>query len=144
MTLSGNYPVENSVKIKFDMAEKTEFPLALRIPAWSENTVIKLNGKIFTPEKGKYFEIEQQWSPETEIEIIFDMKLQKISAPGNADYFAFKRGPIVLAQDSRLDKNSEDKFLFTTESDGRKLCDYASAGNEFSPENTLQVWFRNM
>ena len=142
MTLSGNYPVENSVKIKFDMAEKTEFPLALRIPAWSENTVIKLNGKIFTPEKGKYFEIEQQWSPETEIEIIFDMKLQKISAPGNADYFAFKRGPIVLAQDSRLDKNSEDKFLFTTESDGRKLCDYASAGNEFSPENTLQVWFR--
>ena len=142
MTLSGNYPVENSVKIKFDMAEKTEFSLALRIPAWSENTVIKLNGKIFTPEKGKYFEIEQQWSPETEIEIIFDMKLQKISAPGNADYFAFKRGPIVLAQDSRLDKNSEDKFLFTTESDGRKLCDYASAGNEFSPENTLQVWFR--
>ena len=24
--------------------------------------------------------------------------------------------------------------------DGSKLCDYASAGNRFTPENTLRVW----
>ena len=141
MILSGNYPSNNRVKIKFTADSKADFTLALRIPAWSENTVVKLNGKTFTPEKGKYFEIEQQWSSESEIEIIFDMKLQKVSAPGNENFHAFKYGPLVLAHDSRNAEVLRSKSLFMTETDGMNFCDYATSGNEFSPDNTLQVWF---
>ncbi|MBR2508418.1 MAG: glycoside hydrolase family 127 protein [Lentisphaeria bacterium] len=141
MTISGNYPSQNSVKIKFAADAKAYFTLALRIPAWSENTVVKLNGKTFTPEKGKYFELAEKWSSESEIEIIFDMKLQKITAPGNADFHAFKYGPFVLAHDSRDAEVLRSKSLFMTETDGINFCDYATSGNDFSPENTLQVWF---
>ena len=141
MTISGNYPSQNSVKIKFAADAKAYFTLALRIPAWSENTVVKLNGKTFTPEKGKYFEFAEKWSSESEIEIIFDMKLQKITAPGNADFHAFKYGPFVLAHDSRDAEVLRRKSLFMTETDGINFCDYATSGNDFSPENTLQVWF---
>lgn len=140
--ICGGYPSENTVKIKVELAENETFALALRIPVWSKKTVVKLNGKTFTPENGKYFEFAREWSNADEIEIIFDMKIEKITAPGDPDFYAYKYGAFILAEDSRFAGNKEFKSLFRTETDGRKLCDYAAAGNDFTPENTLQVWFR--
>lgn len=142
LLLGGNYPVLNCVKIRLELCSKEKFALALRIPAWSANTVVKYNGKTFTPASGRYFELDCEWETNTEIKIIFDMQLVKITAQGDADFCAYKYGALLLAADSRLDKNEKIKSLFRIDAGGRKLCDYASAGNDFSPENTLQVWFR--
>ena len=69
---------------------------------------------------------------------------------------AFTSGPLVLARDSRLDgdmeKGLDGDFSFRPaasvsgfrtvfeNSSNRKLCDYASAGDLFSEDNTLRVW----
>lgn len=142
MSVNGNYPIRNNVKIKLELEQDEKFALALRIPAWSQKTVVKLNGEIFTPVNGEYFILDRNWAKSSEIEIIFDMKLEKVSAPGKAEFNAYKYGAFILAEDSGFNKKSESDFIFFTEIDGRKLCDYASAGNEFSPDNTLQVWLK--
>ena len=142
MSLCGNYPVKNNVRIKLELEQNERFALALRIPVWSQKTLVKLNGEVFTPPNGEYFILDRDWEKSSEIEIIFDMKLEKVSAPGDTEFNAYKYGALILAEDSEFDKKTENDFLFCIETDGRKLCDYASAGNEFSPENTLQVWFK--
>ena len=67
------------------------------------------------------------------------------------------RGPVLFARDSRLGELDTPVAPEEIESarevpaepeftrlcrlpDGTGLCDYASAGNRFSPENTLRVW----
>ena len=53
--------------------------------------------------------------------------------------FSPRRGPLVLAADSR---GEVPGALVNVCWNGTPLCDYASAGNLFDPGNTLTVWFR--
>ena len=85
------------------------------------------------------------------------MEIVKVLAVDNSSRFALVRGPILLAQDSRLGKvnepvnlleetpswSSEEGFCDVyTYSNNIKLCDYASAGNLFDENNTLCVWLK--
>lgn len=83
------------------------------------------------------------------LNLSIENRLKKVSYPHPVD-------PIVLAQDSRLDEvdvpiaPGEGKVVEAPEGirlayrlpDGTMLCDYASAGNLFRPENTLCVWMQ--
>ncbi len=88
------------------------------------------------------------------------MRIQVNEAPDGGGRVALTYGPIVLAQDSRLGKvdasistDHLDDCVLTRNprkdigmlfrlADGTELCDYASAGNEFSKRNPLCVWMK--
>jgi len=158
LALEGNYPVSGDVKVAVNPAKKSKFQVKLRIPAWSKKTNISVNGQDYAGAAGTYLSIERDWNPGDVIKIKFDMRLQVNEAADGSGRIALTYGPIVLAQDSRLGKVDapistdkldacvitknprKDMSMLFHLADGTELCDYASAGNEFSKKNELCVW----
>jgi DUF1680 family protein len=162
ISIEGKFPVSGDVSIKVSPSKINKFAVKLRIPIWSRKTDISVNGKNCEGKPGTYLSIERIWSPGDEIKIEFDMHIQINEAPDGCGRIALTRGPIVLAQDSRLgkvdapvsvanldaaviEKNPcENIFMSCRLADGMALCDYASAGNEFSENNKLCVWMKRI
>ena len=69
----------------------------------------------------------------------FDFTLEEVPAPDGSNFVAIKRGPLVLAADSRGDV---PEALVHEEWNGIKLCEYAVAGNLMDTTNTITVWFK--
>lgn len=72
--------------------------LALRIPSWSTNTTIKINGAaILIVEDGGFVHINRMIGVGDVIEIEFQATPRLVSTPDNTNYVAFVYGPYVLA-----------------------------------------------
>jgi len=105
----------------------------VRIPQHCK--VVRVNGRSvgFIPET--YLSLQGS----NEVSLEFDLTLKEVSAPADPTYVAYKKGPVVLAEDNRGDV-PEARFHETV--NGHTLVDYVAAGNLFTRENTLVVWFR--
>lgn len=136
LEINGDYPYGNhsSISIK----SKEEFAVFLRIPYYTEKVL--LNGRELAFIKGDYLKISQVWSEKDSLEIFFDLSLKEVSAPGDPTYTAVKRGALTLAEDSRKKDVPGAKVI--EEWKGHFLVEYSAAGNAFSQENTLQVFFK--
>jgi DUF1680 family protein len=101
------YPYDGRINIEISPAQKEKFVVALRVPAWSKKTTIKINGKKIKATTG-YNEIEREWEKGDKIELVFDMRVRIIDAFDDKDdenskfHKALVKGPIVLARDARL------------------------------------------
>jgi DUF1680 family protein len=161
LEITGGYPGCGKVKLKFRMKASAEFTIKLRIPTWwNDKCNIKVMEKENKAEAGKYLELHHEWTNGDTIELNFDLSPRVVDDLGDTNRKAYLCGPIVLAQDSRLglvdspvtgvdgmesvDKGEKDSDFYIVKklSDGSMLCDYASAGNLFTPDNTLCVWLR--
>jgi DUF1680 family protein len=94
------YPRSNKARIVSHTENAGAVPLKLRIPAWSTNTVVKLNGnELPGVERGSYFTLKHEWKLGDIVEIEFSMPvvMHKID-----HYVAFTRGPVLLARESRF------------------------------------------
>jgi DUF1680 family protein len=134
LVIEGDYPRTPEVLIRF--TEKCTKRLRLRTPEFLEK--VTLNGKEIPFEKGVYLVLSKEWEPDDKVLLEFDFTLKEIPAPDGSPFVAVKRGPLVLAADSR---GTVPGALVNTVWRGIPLCDYATAGNEFNEANTLQVWF---
>jgi DUF1680 family protein len=146
--ITGNYPLGNDVNLKISCSKSNNFAIKLHIPEWwNENCKISLpDGSIVQDViPGKYYLLQRTWNNGDIIRFHFYYAITRFTSKDDA-YVAYKRGGLVLAADSRCDGKNisdiKDNFLVTCQVDGRILCDYISAGNLFTKENTLQVWFR--
>ena len=75
-------------------------PLKLRIPAWSDKAVVKLNGKALDGVRaGGYFTVAHDWRLGDIVEVSFSMPVVAHKLEHNV---AFTRGPVLLARDSRF------------------------------------------
>jgi uncharacterized protein len=156
-----DYPRSDTVRLRVRPARRSEFALNLRIPHWSEKTVVLVNRKrIDQVEPGKYLTIRREWRRNDVIELRFDFSLRYWA--GEREYAgktSIYRGPLLLAYDRRFNAMDPDKVpslnasgLFSREvessewipplllmefpaSDGRfvRLCDFGSAGVGGSP-----------
>lgn len=157
LEISGDYPSKPEIMIKVSPAEEKLFTLALRIPKWCKNAVLEIDGTSYSPTPGRYAQLKRFWKKDSVIKLTLPMEIVKVPAVDNSSRFALVRGPILLAQDSRLGKvnepvnlpeetpswSSEEGFCDVyTYSNNIKLCDYASAGNLFDENNTLCVWLK--
>lgn len=123
-----DYPRTGNVKITTDMTEDAEFELKLRNPHWSENTKVSVNGSAQEAKDG-YISIKRIWRSGDVIELNFDFRTEVIKPipyghqilmnknigelnytvpaydkedPEAKYHLAFRRGPIILAQDGRM------------------------------------------
>jgi DUF1680 family protein len=154
--ISGNYPADSEITIKVESAADKVFALALRIPAWCRNAMLEVDGESYSPAPGRYAAIKRLWGRKSVIKLTLPMEITPVAAMNCNSRFAVKRGPVLLVQDSRLgdvntavslpDETPEkikvdgllDVYSF---SNGVKLCDYASAGNEWTRANFYRTWF---
>ena len=98
------YPAEGMIKITVRPDRKEKFPLRLRIPGWSANTTLKVNGEPLrnVVRAGTYAVIERYWSKGDVIELNLDMRGRAVKSSSGVDDMALTRGPLVLSFDSRL------------------------------------------
>jgi len=114
------YPVDGKVVIKINMQKPENFTVRLRIPEWSKQNTVVVNGEPVSGIKaGEYLSINRNWKAGDRIEIDMDMRARKISAGKMPMYEAIVRGPILLSRDARLGEPEIESVLRpVTDKDG--------------------------
>ncbi|WP_298648133.1 beta-L-arabinofuranosidase domain-containing protein, partial [uncultured Proteiniphilum sp.] len=97
-----DYPVSGDIKMTLWLTEKETFSLKVRIPSWSKETVLRVNGKNVKVKPGTYAEIRRKWRNGDTIELQLDMRCRVVNAPQGSNragdnFRAVIRGPLVLA-----------------------------------------------
>jgi len=110
LAVEGSFPSSGEVSISVDPARAETFSMMLRIPAWSVNTVVSVNGHAYAANPGTYLTIRRKWKRGDKISIGLDMRCRLVDAPHGTnrkgDHFqALVAGPIVLARDEHMDSN---------------------------------------
>jgi uncharacterized protein len=202
LTQETDYPVNKDITILVEPLRTEEFTMSLRIPAWSQKTMLTVNGEAINAVAGTYALIHRKWNKGDKIHLELDLRGRIIRAPGNVNDMAVMRGPVVLALDSRIVKSENynlwllpdsTQWTFKNELGGLKyvlpkpcltendavqyielkpvadkpenmwmafevpflyrythffdhkqinlvMCDYASAGNQYTTGNLFRVW----
>lgn len=137
-----------------------KFKLNLRMPRWSDSFDLLIDGKpVMYKRVLEYAVIERDWQ-NTEIELYLNASLKRVELNGKV---AIKKGPIVLARDSRFGEDIEKPislgcslrgknvkndmfknnvtFLIRTKNGDVTMCDYSSAAKNCDDDNSkLTVW----
>jgi hypothetical protein len=98
------YPWEGTINVSVTPASPEEFTLFLRIPGWSKQNSVKVNGEnVADVVPGKYLPLHRRWAAGDRVELSFDMRPQVVHAnPAVADdrgRIALQRGPIVYCME---------------------------------------------
>ncbi len=197
LRVTTDYPAGGKVRIAVEPERAERFGLRLRIPVWSRKTGLSVNG---TPAEARpgYVLLERDWSDGDIVELDLDMRTECIRPtpygsqvlmnkvvweahyivptydeedPDAKNHLAFRRGPVILAQDSRLGYSVDDPVSFRVREDGfvdavipekgiapyphmveaalpladggfLHVTDYASAGKLWTQESKMAAWMR--
>ncbi len=95
-----DYPVSDSVQINISPEKPVNFTVSIRIPEWSLNTLITVNGETVSGiSSGTYKKITRIWKKSDKIVLKLEMTGRLITLNG---YQAIIRGPVVMARDTRF------------------------------------------
>jgi uncharacterized protein len=106
LTQETNYPWDGTINLKFDQAPAKAFTIFLRIPGWSRDARLMINGKPFAGKlvPGTYAPIQQQWKKGDLIQLILPMNATLIEAnplvEETRNQVTVKRGPVVYCLES--------------------------------------------
>ena len=189
-----DYPRDAKIALKLNLDASECFALRIRDPYWSKTTTAQIGAEKVGVRDGGYIVIEREWNDDDEITIELDMRIEAIRPVSygtqvlmneivwDADHMiptfdredvlackhiAFRRGPIMLAQENRLGYSVDDPVAFKVGADGyiegyecdreipynsivkldlptdsgrMTLTDYASAGKLWTDESKMAVW----
>jgi len=98
-----DYPVGGKIRIKLALDRPEEMSVALRIPEWSVQNQLSVNGEALSNViPGKYV-LKRKWSAGDVVELNLDMRGRVIThGSGERMFTAIERGPVVLTMDSRF------------------------------------------
>lgn len=100
------YPDSGEIEITLNPERRENFSLNLRIPEWSNQTAISVNGIPVTNIKtGTYQKISRVWQKGDKVLLKLDMNGRLINLNGCQ---AILRGPVLLARDSRFNDGFVD------------------------------------
>lgn len=136
------YPADGDIKIEVTAGGDEEFAVMLRIPHWSKQTDLSINGKKITPEEN-FVKIIRKWKTGDVILLKLDMRTEAIyPAPYGCDmvntkweggntvpqynkedtlakkHIALRRGPIILAEEKRLGCDPDIPVSINVNADG--------------------------
>ena len=124
-----DYPNDGRVEISLELAKEETFDIDIRIPSWSKETSVSVNGESVKAGFG-YTKLHRTWKNGDKISLELDMRTEIILPPSNPSdvitvdvkrwgipmetkevfeteaakhHIAMRRGPLVLARDARLD-----------------------------------------
>ncbi len=100
-----NYPWDGDVHIRVQPDKARDFTVYVRIPGWSLNNAVTVNGKPAEGiQSGTYLAIRRRWLAGDSIQLRFDMTTQLVKAnPAVVEdrgRVALQRGPIVFCMES--------------------------------------------
>ena len=128
---TSSYPETERIELNIQPEKPETFTISLRIPAWSTNTSLTVNGdRVENVKSGTYQKITREWKKEDKIVLKLDMTGRLLSLNG---YQALMRGPVLLARDSRYDEGFVDEVAQIKNQDSSVQL----STSEVKPEN---VW----
>ena len=158
------YPVSGNVKVTLELEQSEQFVVRVRIPAWSKETFMVVNGECVEVYSG-YVCLNRTWTSGDVIELTLDMRTECIKPipyghqvlmnqvvwganyiipsydeedPIAKNHRALRRGPIVLAQENRLGYSVDEPIDILVREDG--YVDVTFPEVEIAPyENILEV-----
>ncbi len=157
-----------TVHIRITESDGTEQLLCMRIPAWTKNAGLSVNGEALQMEvKDGYAHLLRTFAVGDEIVLSFPRQLEVIKAPHGSDragdgFFALRFGAHLMARDKRFDAHFTDAqtcpwntvpdaaireadgvtVALETVLDGVPvtLVDYASAGGTWNGDSEYRSW----
>ncbi len=171
------YPYgDGSLAMKLSLERPETFMLTLRVPAWSKKTTLMLNGESLPIDGTGYQCFTREWKDGDSLILTLDLRVQTVVPPEGScnedDFFAYRRGPVMLGADARLGKDPEEVFAVTHDTenivhgakqtqcpevpeakvsvelptdDGKTVCliDYSSCGKTWDKTSRCAVWLSN-
>lgn len=162
LRMSGYFADEGQATVTLSLPTPETFTLRLRVPAWSHEPTVTVNGETTAVEKG-YLDLTREWKDGDTVVIDCHPVVELHSLNGK---LAFTYGPLVLARDEQKKEGSIEslvkpilhngrpvvnqldveegetvRFTVKTESGDLLLTDYASCGKNWTDErNRISVW----
>ncbi|GAC1422700.1 MAG: hypothetical protein NVSMB67_19900 [Flavisolibacter sp.] len=106
-----DYPVSGNISLKFFLPESEDLSVRIRIPAWSLQSALTVNGKGAKVVPGQYAEIRRIWKSGDTVNLMLDMRGRVIHMGKQPENIAIVRGPIVLSRDARLGGPNVDAVI---------------------------------
>ncbi len=138
ITLETAYPYDNKITYRFaPEGETMSVPLAIRIPAWSVDTVICLNGKpvSYEMEESGYAFLNRDFSASDVLTVELSMPVRKVytcnKVSANTGKAAIQRGPLIYCAEG-VD-NADDVLSLSLKKDG------AVTVSEFLPDKLFGI-----
>jgi uncharacterized protein len=105
-----DYPRDETVSITVKLDAPERFALKLRMPSWSANTSVNVNGEaVGDVEPGSYLVLDRTWESGDVIELRLDFGLRLWPGQGDLEgRAAVYRGPLLLAFDARYNDVDPD------------------------------------
>jgi DUF1680 family protein len=130
-----NYPWDGRIVLKIVKAPKDAYAFFLRIPGWSKEASLLVNGKIITQDavSGTYAKILQHWKKGDVIALNLPMPVELMEANPLVEevknQIAVKRGPIVYCLESdQLPENTSVNDVVLA-ADGKFSTDFIELDN---------------
>ena len=173
LSISTDYPKDDKVMITMNTHEILAFEMKMRNPQWSKNTITSVNSEAsqYMVENG-YITLFKEWCDGDVVELDFDMPITIVDSTNYGDkdtYFALKKGPLILAGDSRIcnvekpygisRKNYHEAIgtisnqarfdhlieykIQTEDEDDLYVVDYSSTGKTWDDDSKMTAWFLN-
>lgn len=104
LTQTTDYPIGGEIEIHIGLEQARLFPLLLRIPAWSRNTTVTVNGEAISDvQAGSYLILEREWREGDTIHLSLNMGLHSWAGQREqAGRVSLYRGPLLLTYDQRF------------------------------------------
>ncbi len=160
------YPAKGFVAFTVETEEDTEFTLRIRIPVWSRETSLTLNGESIPCVPGTYAEIRRIWSGRTALQLRLDFHIRAVRpaeyGAEDTGLLALEAGPLVLARDIRLGEDISipvlpENHIVAIPADApynARVCwkvreqngtwftvtDYASCGSTWDENSLMSAW----
>ena len=112
LILETDYPLSGAVHLRLSLDSAEEFTLSLRVPSWSEDSALAVNGEPVSCAPGGYASLRRLWKDGDRLQLSLDMRVRSgdaslcgLSGEEAARFITLRRGPIVLARDARLEND---------------------------------------
>lgn len=120
-----DYPVSDIIELTVRVKKSAQFPLSLRIPVWSKENSLTVNGE---PQPsilaGSYITLDRVWNDGDKVILTLDLRGRLVEQNGAQ---AILRGPVVLARDSRFQDGFVDATSVIQNKDGHVTLTPASS-----------------
>ena len=109
LSMDGDLVAAGGWGMSLKLHTEEEFSIYMRIPAWSERTVVRVNREnVAEVASGRYLELSRLWRDGDRVTVSFDFRARRLSAPHGSNragdgFQAVVWGPIVLARDENTD-----------------------------------------
>lgn len=90
-----NYPFEENIVIHVNPEKKASFPIYLRIPAWTNNPTVIVNGEAVSATAGEFLVINRKWSADDRIELNLTSPIRTERRYNNS--VAVAKGPLYFS-----------------------------------------------